>query len=195
MRADTGLRQEIAAERQVLQRGYMERPNPRLLLRRHTQLIDRTAKAVWKRSGVPHGAALVATGGYGRSELFPSSDIDLLVLLAREPGEDERGALERLIGTLWDVGLEIGHSVRTVQGCVDAAASDITVRTTLLEARFLAGSRSLYRDMAAALARSAEPAAFLKAKQMGIPFGVYAHSFDKLEPFTELFTRTVPTPA
>jgi [protein-PII] uridylyltransferase len=166
LRADTGLRQEIAAERQVLQRDYLERPNPRLLLRRHAQLIDRTAKAVWKRSGVPHGAALVATGGYGRSELFPSSDIDLLVLLAREPGEDERGALERLIGTLWDVGLEIGHSVRTVQGCVDAAASDITVRTTLLEARFLAGSRSLFRDMATALARSAEPAAFLKAKQL-----------------------------
>jgi len=150
----------------VLQRGYMERPNPRLLLRRHTQLIDRTAKAVWKRSGVPHGAALVATGGYGRSELFPRSDIDLLVLLAREPGEDERGALERLIGTLWDVGLEIGHSVRTVQGCVDAAASDITVRTTLLEARYLAGSRSLFQGMQKALARLVEPTAFFKAKRL-----------------------------
>ena len=150
----------------MLQRGYMERPNPRLLLRRHTQLIDRTAKAVWKRSGVPHGAALVATGGYGRSELFPRSDIDLLVLLAREPGEDERGALERLIGTLWDVGLEIGHSVRTVQGCVDAAASDITVRTTLLEARYLAGSRSLFQGMQKALARLVEPTAFFKAKRL-----------------------------
>ena len=166
MRADTGLRQEIAAKRQVLQRGYLERPNPRLLLRRHTQLIDRTAKAVWKRSGVPHGAALVATGGYGRRELFPSSDIDLLVLLAREPGEDERRALERLIGTLWDVGLEIGHSVRTLDGCMEAAAGDITVRTTLLEARYLAGSRSLFQGMQKALARLVEPTAFFKAKRL-----------------------------
>jgi [protein-PII] uridylyltransferase len=166
LRPDTGLRQEITAERQALQHGYLERPDPRLLLRRHAQLIDRTVKAVWERSGVPPGSALVATGGYGRGELFPSSDIDLLVLLAREPGEDERGALERLIGALWDAGLEIGHSVRTVQGCVEAAQSDITVRTTLLEARFLAGSRSLFRGMQTALARSFVLSAFFKAKQL-----------------------------
>ena len=104
MRADTGLRQEIAAGRQALWRGYLERPNPRLLLRRHAQLIDRTVKALWEGTGVPAGSTLVATGGYGRSELFPNSDIDLLVLLAREPGGEERESLERLIGALWDAG-------------------------------------------------------------------------------------------
>src|SRR5207237_417825 len=82
------------------------------------------------------------------------SDIDLLVLLAHEPQSAERESLERLIGTLWDIGLEIGHSVRTVEGCLSAAADDVTVRTTLLEARFLAGSRALLRRLEHALARS-----------------------------------------
>src|SRR5688572_27724977 len=98
--------------------------------------------------------------------MYPCSDIDLLVLLAREPSEAERGALERLIGRFWDVGLEIGHSVRTVDGCIEAAAGDITIRTTLLEARYLAGSRRLFRTLTGELQHSLDPAAFFKAKKL-----------------------------
>ena len=141
------LRGEVAAGRQALRESYLRRPNPRALLTQHSQLIDRTVRKVWNEIATVRDAALVATGGYGRGELYPSSDIDLLVLLAKDPSEAEREALERLIGRFWDIGLEIGHSVRTVEGCIEAAASDITVRTTLLEARFLAGSRSLYREL------------------------------------------------
>src|SRR5438552_14614395 len=111
-------------------------------------------------------AALVATGGYGRGELYPCSDIDLLVLLPDEPRAAEQERLERLIHSFWDIGLEIGHSVRTVRDCVQAAASDITVNTTLLESRFLAGSRRLFGDMQAALGRVADPGSFLKAKKL-----------------------------
>ena len=166
MRADTGLRQQVEAGRQALQRAYLDKPRPGLLLHRHAQLVDQVTKAVWERAGVAHGAALVATGGYGRGELFPNSDIDLLVLLEREPGEEERGALERLIGELWDIGLEIGHSVRTVPGCLEAAASDVTVRTTLLEGRFLAGSRKLFAGLQGALGRAIDPVTFFKAKKL-----------------------------
>ncbi|HEY3075816.1 MAG TPA: nucleotidyltransferase domain-containing protein, partial [Burkholderiales bacterium] len=113
------LRERVAAERATLRATYLARPKPRALLKAHAQLIDRTVKSV---PGLPRGAALVATGGYGRCELYPSSDIDLLVLLAREPEAAERESLERFIGTLWDIGLEIGHSVRTVAGCIEAAA-------------------------------------------------------------------------
>ncbi|TMH71040.1 MAG: [protein-PII] uridylyltransferase [Betaproteobacteria bacterium] len=140
------LREQVAAERAALRAAYLARPNPGRLLKAHAQLIDRTVKSV---PGLPQGAALVATGGYGRGELYPSSDIDLLVLLAREPGPAERESLERLIGTLWDIGLEIGHSVRTIQGCLEAADDDVTVRTTLLES-----------------ARAIDPVAFLKAKKL-----------------------------
>jgi [protein-PII] uridylyltransferase len=157
------LRQQVAAERQVLREAYLKQPNPRSLLQRHTALIDRTVKTVWADAG-PAGAALVATGGYGRCELYPCSDIDLLVLLPGEPAPAQRERIERLIGTFWDIGLEIGHSVRTVQGCVETAAQDITIQTTLMEARYLAGSRSLLRELAAALKQ--DPVAFFKAKKL-----------------------------
>jgi len=160
------LRGEVAAGRQALRESYLHRPNPRALLTQHSQLIDRTVRKVWNEIATLPDAALVATGGYGRGELYPSSDIDLLVLLAKDPSEAERETLERLIGRFWDIGLEIGHSVRTVEGCIEAAASDITVRTTLLEARFLAGSRSLYRELTTRVQSSVDAAAFFKAKKL-----------------------------
>src|SRR5688572_15913836 len=160
------LRGEVAVARQALRDAYLRRPNPAALLRSHTQLVDRTVKAVWGETGVSSDAALVATGGYGRGELYPSSDIDLLVLLAQEPTAAEREALERLIGRFWDIGLEIGHSVRTVEGCVEAASGDITIRTTLLESRFLVGSRLLFRKLTSELERIADPVAFFKAKKL-----------------------------
>src|SRR3990172_2714431 len=91
----------LAGARQALRESYLKRPNPRLLLRGHAQLIDRTVRTVWNEIGMPAGTTLVATGGYGRGELYPSSDIDLLVLLAAEPAGDQRERIERLIGTFW----------------------------------------------------------------------------------------------
>jgi [protein-PII] uridylyltransferase len=158
------LRREVAAARQALREAYLARPHPAQLLRRHARLVDRTVRTVWQQAEVPAGAALVATGGYGRGELYPCSDIDLLVLLAREPDETDRGALERLIGSLWDVGLEIGHSVRTLDACLEVAAADITVRTTLLEARYLAGSRTLSGSLVSEL--KTDPASFFEAKKL-----------------------------
>ncbi|HEX7054132.1 MAG TPA: [protein-PII] uridylyltransferase [Burkholderiales bacterium] len=156
---------EMRAQREALRAAYLRRPQPRVLLRRHTQLVDRAVKAIWNAAAVPAGAALVATGGYGRGELYPCSDVDILVLLAGEPAEADRDALERLIGAFWDAGLEIGHSVRTVEGCLEAAA-DVTVRTALVEARYLAGSRALFARLAARLAEDADPVAFFKAKKL-----------------------------
>jgi [protein-PII] uridylyltransferase len=158
------LRRQLADERKALRDAYLKHPDPRLLLRRHTALIDRTVKAVWADIGL--AGALVATGGYGRCELYPGSDIDLLVLLPGELAEAERERVERLIHTLWDIGLEIGHSVRTVEGCVETAAGDITIQTTLMEARYLAGSRNLYRKLVVALGETADPVAFFKAKKL-----------------------------
>jgi [protein-PII] uridylyltransferase len=156
---------QVAEERRALRDAYLKNPNPRLLLRQHALLVDRTVKEVWAQAGIA-GAALVATGGYGRSELYPCSDIDLLILLPGEPSEAERERLERLIGTFWDIGLEIGHSVRTVQGCVDTAAQDITIQTTLMEARFLAGSRSIFNQLLKAMGETRDPVTFFKAKKL-----------------------------
>jgi len=159
-------RDELGAGRQALREAYYKQPKPQVLLRRHAQLIDRIVKSVWAEVGLGSEAALVATGGYGRGELFPCSDIDLLILLADEPAPAQRESLERLIGAFWDIGLEIGHSVRTPQACVEVAREDITVRTTLMEARYLAGSRSLYKNFKDRFDKESDPVSFLKAKKL-----------------------------
>jgi len=159
-------RATLAASRGALRQQYLQHPDPRRLLRVHSRLIDATLRELWSEADLPRHAALVATGGYGRGELFPFSDIDLLVLLGSDPEATARERLENLIGLFWDIGLDVGHSVRTVEACIEAAAFDVTVHTTLLEARFLAGSRSLLRELGARLAQGGDPVTFYKAKKL-----------------------------
>jgi [protein-PII] uridylyltransferase len=158
------LRAALLSGRDALRRSYLRDASPQRLLRAHSRLIDRTLQGLWRELRPAADAALVATGGYGRGELFPASDIDVLVLLGAEPGTEVRARLERLVGTFWDIGLEVGHSVRTVPGCVEAAAADITVQTALLEARFLAGNRPLFRELCRVVGEGVDSQAFLKGK-------------------------------
>jgi [protein-PII] uridylyltransferase len=105
-------------------------------------------------------------GGYGRGQLFPHSDVDILILL---PGAlDAAGTtfVERLVGTLWDIGLEAGHSVRTIAQCADEMAADITIRTSLLEHRFIVGSRPLHREFARSVAAAMDVPSFYEAKML-----------------------------
>jgi [protein-PII] uridylyltransferase len=91
--------------------------------------------------------ALVAVGGYGRGELQPHSDVDLLILLADDAEERHREAIEAFVTLLWDIGLEIGQAVRTVAQCSEAAQADVTTATNLMESRLLAGASALYESM------------------------------------------------
>ncbi len=159
-------RAALEAGRRGLREAYLRAPQPRGLLYRHAQLVDGTLRALWRDAELPVNAALAATGGYGRQELYPHSDVDVLVLLADEPSPEAKLRLERLIGLFWDVGLEVGHSVRTVGHCLEAAAADITVRTALLEARFLAGNRSLFTGFCTELASRNDPVSFFEAKKL-----------------------------
>ncbi len=93
-------------------------------------------------------AALVAVGGYGRGELHPASDVDVLILTAGEP-EALAAHIEPLVMFLWDIGLEIGHSVRSLAQCVDEARGDVTIATNLMESRHLAGQERLTHEMQA----------------------------------------------
>ena len=115
---------------------------------------------------MPRASALVAVGGFGRGELFPYSDIDILVLIESEPTPREKEKLEALIGLFWDAGLEVGHSVRTIEGCVLAASGDITVQTSLLEARLVCGNRELFNRMAVTMRNALDSAAFFEAKTL-----------------------------
>ncbi|MCC6211532.1 MAG: [protein-PII] uridylyltransferase, partial [Burkholderiales bacterium] len=158
------LRDGLRASRAALREAYRRGRKPAWLLREHARLADRALQALWRSQRPGSGMTLVATGGYGRSELYPCSDVDVLILLAGEPAAPERERLERMVGMFWDIGLEVGHSVRTVESCLDLAREDITIATALLEARPLAGSAALFRRLTTALERRGDPAAFLKAK-------------------------------
>jgi [protein-PII] uridylyltransferase len=120
-----------------------------ILIKAHSWLVDQLLVRVWRlimAEDAPR-AALVAVGGYGRSELMPGSDIDLLVLLPDTAHEQLSPGLESLLVFLWDIGLEVGHSVRTVDDCIEQSLADVTVVTNLMEARLLAGSEALFTRM------------------------------------------------
>lgn len=118
------------------------------LIQRYTAVVDQMLMAAWKAL-VPDDdkASLAAVGGYGRGELLPRSDIDLLVLYQDGALDHLESALGSFITFAWDMGLEVGHSVRSPQECGEEAAADITVVTNLMESRLLAGSDSLYAQM------------------------------------------------
>lgn len=117
------------------------------LIRARAKFIDSILATAWQQfEWGPQPAALVAVGGYGRGELHPHSDIDLLILEAGHCDE-HTACIEGLVALLWDINLNIGHSVRTVAECVDEALKDITVTTALMESRLLVGDESLHRQM------------------------------------------------
>ena len=96
---------------------------------------------------VEQPVAVIAVGGYGRGELHPASDIDLMLLLQDEEDAQTQAAIEKFIMLLWDARLEIGHSVRTVDECADEAEKDITVATNIMESRLLWGDSELFNQM------------------------------------------------
>ena len=121
--------------------------NPALPLADMARQVDRILAELWDCAGFGQ-AALVAVGGYGRGQLFPYSDVDLLVLMPDDYREaDIRPAAEQLVSALWDIGLDAGHSIRSVSECMCHAESDLTVATSLLESRWVAGPKSLVKSL------------------------------------------------
>ncbi|MCL6555683.1 MAG: [protein-PII] uridylyltransferase [Burkholderiales bacterium] len=157
------LRASLKARRAALLAGY-DQSTPRRYLRKHTALLDEVLVALWRAAALRGECTLIAVGGFGRREQFPHSDVDLLILLDEEPDASLAAALERLIGHFWDVGLEIGHSVRTIASCLEEAARDVTVATNLLEARWLAGSRRLFQAFRRAFRAALDVPGFVAAK-------------------------------
>jgi [protein-PII] uridylyltransferase len=159
-------RETLKTGREALKEKYLAGGNAAALLRSTASLVDRVLRHLWLTAAMDRQFALVAVGGYGRGELYPASDVDLLILLPDGNKEQHAPALEALIGMLWDIGLDIGHSVRTVDECLDEAARDITIQTALLEARFLCGSRTLFTRFHSEFHQVLDPYAFLKAKRL-----------------------------
>jgi [protein-PII] uridylyltransferase len=148
-------RADLAAARRHLSELHRAGASGHTVVRLQAAAMDRILEELWARAcaaaAMDHEespVSLVALGGYGRRELAPYSDVDLLVLHAgREPDGYVKATSERLLYTLWDLKLEVGYGVRDLHACEALAAEDHTARTALLELRWLAGDRALYREL------------------------------------------------
>ncbi len=111
------------------------------------KLMDELLIGLWKHIGLGDALSLLATGGYGRGELHPCSDIDLLVLYQGRINKKQRRMIQDFLTFLWDMGLTVGHSVRTPAMCEQAARRDIGIATGLMEARLLSGNLVLHQKL------------------------------------------------
>ncbi len=146
-------------------------------LTRLCRLAETHLRHLWDQAGLGDAASLLAVGGFGRGDLFPYSDVDLLILLREPlppaapangpdaaPRSDMEVRLEQFIGLCWDAGLEIGHSVRTLDECEAEARADLSIQTALLERRYLHGNRSLAIGLGKRLTALIDPKAFWSGK-------------------------------
>ena len=158
------IRNSLRTSRLLLQQQYLNQGSAHRLLKSHSKLVDSHLREVWSMLAIPEDLALIAVGGYGRNELYPKSDIDLLILLPQQADDELQQQLQNLIGMLWDIGLEIGHSIRTIEECIVESA-DVTVQTNLLEARLISGNLVLFNDMHSQLQRHLNRGQYFLAKQ------------------------------
>lgn len=118
----------------ALKTDFLKAPNNTRLFKQHCKLIDRLLVNIWEQANLDKRCCLIAVGGYGRGELYPYSDIDLLILI---PESDDLQAnaninakLEALVGLLWDIGLNVGHSVRSLSECIHEAKKILRSKPT-----------------------------------------------------------------
>lgn len=143
-------RDTIQQGRRLLNERHRMGASASVVVAHHAWLIDRMLHHAWRLHHARLGnapIALVAAGGYGRRELHPWSDIDLMLLLKNDDYDAVRDFVEVFLSFLWDIGLEVGHSVRSLHDCLQAARQDITVVTNIMESRHLEGDRELVTAM------------------------------------------------
>ena len=158
------LKAQLKSQQAALQQTFYQYKNSAQLLKKNAQLIDVLLKQIWLQANIHKDVALIAVGGYGRQELFPYSDIDLLILLPSAHDNALNTQIENMIGLLWDIGLNVGHSVRTLDECVNIATQDVTVQTNLLESRLLIGNLRNYQSFVGAIYQLMQPKKFFVAK-------------------------------
>ncbi|WP_025916467.1 [protein-PII] uridylyltransferase [Herminiimonas sp. CN] len=160
------LKQQLKSERQAAILAFQSDGKPDKLLKTLCKNVDVALMHAWQALALPSSVALVGVGGYGRGELFPCSDVDLLILLPSKPDAALQSTLEQMVQLLWDIGLEIGHSIRTIDECLSESDADITVKTSLLEARLVTGNRKLFQFFQARYVAAMNPQAFFQAKML-----------------------------
>ncbi len=144
MNIDNHQSSELRTRREILEILWRQGLSGKALLKEHTNLIDSHLETKFNECPNVSGITLIAIGGYGRRELFPFSDIDLLILHNSKSDEQLATATEAILYPLWDAGLDVGHSVRTIDQCISDAKSDFFFQVAMLDARLIAGDTSLF---------------------------------------------------
>jgi len=140
-------RDALSASRNHFDNRFLEGEDARTLVNEAAQFADVILWYAWHQYQWDNNISLIAVGGYGRGELHPHSDIDLLILMRKDHAKQYRERIEMFLTFLWDIQLKIGHSVRSLSQCVDEAKADITVATNLMETRLLCGNSTLLQQM------------------------------------------------
>ena len=143
------LKDAVLAIDEGLKQLYQNGCDVNTIVHGRSDLVDQLVSAIYGYlfKDLEQEIALIAVGGYGRGELHPKSDIDLMILLRHEENQQTKDLLEKFLMLLWDIRLEIGHSVRTIEECEEESTKDITVATNIMESRLLIGSESLHAEM------------------------------------------------
>jgi [protein-PII] uridylyltransferase len=137
----------LSAAKNHFDNRFLEGEDARSLVNEASQFADVLLWHAWNQYEWDEDVSLVAVGGYGRGELHPHSDIDLLILMRKDFSKKYRERIELFITFLWDIQLKIGHSVRSISQCIDEAKADISVATNLMETRLLCGNSNLLQLM------------------------------------------------
>ena len=133
-------RNALSAAKNHFDNRFLEGGEARALVQENAQFADIILHYAWHQQTWDDNISLIAVGGYGRGELHPHSDIDLLILMHRNKAEHYRERIEKFLAFLWDIQLQIGHSVRSISQCVVEAKADITVATNIMETRLICGN-------------------------------------------------------
>jgi [protein-PII] uridylyltransferase len=158
------LRGVLRAEREKLIAAFNAGGAVERLLHGLARCVDRTLSQLARSQGITRRVAVVAVGGYGRGELFPHSDVDVLIVVPDDARAAELETIEGLVGMLWDLGLHIGHSVRTAAQCGEEAARDVTVLTSMIESRLVAGPTALFEQFVRIVSQAIDPQSFFREK-------------------------------
>ncbi len=182
------LRSRLEQAKTELEQQFLANEPVDRLVAAHSDLVDHAILACWRHhcGAILEAVDLVAVGGYGRGELHPHSDIDLLILLGTDVPDGADEGISRFLTFLWDIGLEVGQSVRTLHECAEQAAKDVTVLTTLMETRLLAGPGELFAQLPDCISQdtmwSAEAFFRAKTKEQVQRHGRYHDTAYNLEP-------------
>lgn len=143
------LKQAVISGQELLKNHFQQHHNAYQIVFGRSLLVDLIISqvATLKFGNALDKLSIIAAGGYGRGELHPHSDVDLMILLPDNHAEEFNELIEQFLMLLWDIKLEIGHSVRTISECGDEATKDITVITNITESRLITGCPSLYKQM------------------------------------------------